>query len=44
MVQKIMQVGRLFILKGFVSDGCNFEDNALPYRQPVKFSKYGHYI
>ena len=34
-----MKIRWLFILKSFVSDGCNFENNALPNREPVKFSK-----
>ena len=39
-----MKIGWVFILKGFVSDGCDFENNALPNREPVKFSKGWRYM
>ena len=39
-----MKIRWLFILKGFVSDGCDFENNVLPNTEPVKFSKSRRYM
>ena len=39
-----MKIRWLFILKGFVSDGCDFENNALPNWEPVQFNKGWRYM